>query len=244
MSKRTSRRRISAKVSEVMEKLFPEDSLYEYLYQRAKLVLAAVSKGETQILTVVEMRDCPHPLQNVEDVPYIEVVIRILGLHLTIPLTGKAAVSRERLKAFFESVDLQRAFVRWLAREIDNSIPPGHPQARLKAKFKKLSVGRPGKLPPKQDLLLYYDELIEQVTSVKEWLGRQSQRSGTYDDRKRHCLQESPVKDFRWNDLLAKDELSLGDLEQQSPKNTAISILAMTYRTSEDNIESRLFRPL
>jgi hypothetical protein len=244
MSKRTSRRRISAKVSEMMDKLFPGGSQYEYLLQRAKLVLAAISKGQTQVLTVVEMHDSPHPPRDVEEFPYVEVVIRIPGQHLTNPVTGKSALSRERLKAFFESVELQRAFVRWLAREIGNSIPPRHPQARLKAKFANISVGRPGRLPPKHDLLLYYEELIEQVMSVKAWLRMQTQRSGTYDDRKRRCLQESPVKDFGWNEFLAKDELSLQDLKQQSPEDTAISILAMTYRTSEHNIESRLFRPL
>jgi hypothetical protein len=202
-----------------------------------------VIASKTPILEVKEIRDVPRP-DKAEGFPSIEVVIRIAGLTLTNPVNGNPLLSRERFKEYFESWPVQRGVLLWLGRYIADCIPANSPEVRLKRKFRTVGQGRPSALPPRADMRFRYDQLVRQLGAVQKWLRSRHKGTREFTEKDREgLLNEAPRDSFWWLYLVERRDLTLPQIEDNTPQSTALLILTLHFHTQEDAIRSRLFRP-
>jgi hypothetical protein len=222
----------------LINEIFPDGRIYEYYLQRLRLVLSTKARP----LEVKEIRDIPLP-EKPDGFPSIEVVIRIQGLTLNNPVTGRPMLPGAKFKAYFESWPMQEDFLVWFGQYIGESIPADSPEASLKKRFETIKEGRPSCLPPRADLLLVYSKLVRQLQTVKDWLRARpiGNRGRTQADQKTF-LKEAPQDSFWWLYLVERGDLSLEQIETNTPKSTAVSVLCLHYGVEEDAIRSRLFR--
>jgi hypothetical protein len=212
---------------------------YEYMLQRFRLV----HTNKTAVLRVVDVRDEPDSI-GLDELPSIQVTMRILGFKLFNPVTGRPMLPDNWFRSYFESWPVQKGFLEALAVLIAERIPEDSPEFGLKAKFKTASKGRASKLPPRADLRLIYQKLIRQLNLVRKWLHDQTQgkRGFTEQDKKR-LLDQAPKDSYWWLYLVEQNEIALSQISSCTAEDTALLILTRRYGSQEDAIKSRLFRP-
>jgi hypothetical protein len=226
-------------LASLINELFPDGRIYEYYLQRLRLVLSTKARP----LEVKEIRDIPLP-EKPDGFPSIEVVIRIQGLTLNNPVTGHPMLSGAKFKTYFESWSMQEAFLVWFGQYIGESIPADSPEASLKKRFETIKEGRPTCLPPRADLLLTYRKLVRQLQAVKEWLkARSTGNRGRTEADRRTFLKEAPRDSFWWLYFVECGDLTLKQIEADTPESTAVLLLGFHHGVGEDAIRSRLFRP-
>lgn len=221
----------------VKEALFPRGAIYEYYLQRLRIVLA----DRVHALKVSDIRDVPDSPDS--ELPAIEVVIRIAGLKLRNPVTGCPLISSDWLKQHFEGWHSQESFWLALAEYIRGSIPSTHPEARLREKFRQVKGGRPGILPARADLFVWYDELIRHLEAAKKWLTALPRKhQGFTKQEKQEFLEAASDPVFWWTYLVKNDKVTLEQIAEDTAQSTAKLILALKYGVDVETVSSRLFR--
>ena len=193
-----------------MEVFFPDGRIYEFLLQRLRLV--ASEKG--RVLRVDKIQDAPH-LST--DVPKIEVTIRIPGLKITNPVTGKPMMLTAWLKQYFEGEHSQKGFLDAIAEYLGESIPVDHPEAHLKRKFEQYRDGAPGDLPPRATLYAWKEALVQQLAASRDWLRNLKRPKQEFNKRDREAFLKEIELRFWWATYVRRGEITLRDIARQSP---------------------------
>jgi hypothetical protein len=230
---------MTGKTLSISEAFFPDDRRYEYYLQRLRTVLA----DQTRAMSVVEIRDAPDSLDP-NELPSVEVVIRIAGLKLRNPATGRPLMSEEWLREHFQAWPSQEAFWLALADYLAKSIPENHPEAGLRSKFKEVKSGSPGNLPARADLFVSYQQLSGQLTAAKRWLVARQKRGhkGFSSHDRTEFINLARDAGFSWIEYVRKNDLSLEQIKNWTPKQVAKEILALKYRVDVETIRDRLVR--
>ena len=210
---------------------------YEYILQQLRSVITK----RMDILKVIDVVDEPDRI-GLDECPSIAVTMRILGLKLINPVNDQPLLPASWFKSYFESWPVQQAFLDTFGQFIGEQISPESPESGLKAKFKTISKGRPGKLPPRPDLRLRYQKLIRQLGAFKKWLSDEGKR-GFSEQEKWRLLSEAPEGWNWWLKLIKDNEIALSRISSDTAENTALFMLTMRYDSGEDAIKSRLLRP-
>ncbi len=219
-----------------MEAFFPDRRIYEYFLQRLRLV----ASKQTRTLRVHDIRDVP---DATDDLPCIEVVLRIPGLKIYNPATGKQMISTDWLRKHFQGPVSQQGYLNALAEYLDESIPIGDPEAHLKPKFKHVRDGAPGHLPARADLYVWHDELVRHLVAAKKWLRRRKQLHQGFSEEDQAAFLEAishPI--FWWAKYVKQGHMTVEQIARYSPKATAIEILALKFGVSLEAIKSRFRR--
>jgi hypothetical protein len=215
---------------------FPDGRIYEYYLQRLRLV----ASQQVRVLQVHEIRDVPDSLG---ELPCIEVLIRIPGLKIHNPVTGRQMLSTDWLKSHFEGQPSQKSFLDALAEYLAASISADHPEADLKPKFKDYRDGAPGVLPARADLYWWRDELIRHLVAAKKWLRGLQRANQDFTKKDRiDFLKEISHPIFWWAKYVQEGRITLEQIARHSPKTTAMEILALKFDMSYEAIKSRLSR--
>jgi hypothetical protein len=235
----------------ISEEFFPDGRYFEYYLQKIRVILA----DETPIFEVVEVREGPEAKStlapNLGPLPSVEVVTRLPGLRLRNPATGQLLISRRRISEIFESPPIQKLVLKGIAQYISESIPTESPEAGLRRKFQSVGEGAPGRLPPRADLKLIYERLVQQVGIAKKILcalpHRRHQGFDESDAKRFYEAMEKLYCDLHtgrwaWLGLIASHKLDLEQLAKGSPQATAILILQERYAVEGESLRSRLFR--
>ena len=218
------------------EAFFPGGRIYEYFLQRLRLV-ASENARVLQVHEIRDIRDSPGGL------PCIEVVLRIPGLKIHNPVTGKPMLSTDWLKRHFEGPVSQQAYLNAFAEYVAESIPTDHPEARLKPKFKHYRDGVPGDLPARADLYVWRDQLVGHLTAAKKWLrGRKRLHQGFGEKDQAAFLKSISHPMFWWAKYVKQGQITLDMIASKSPKHNAKYILALKYDKSYETIRLRLSR--
>jgi len=216
-----------------MEALFPDGRRYEYFLQRLRLVAAQ----QTPVLSVHDIRDVQ---DTGNDLPCIEVVLRVVGFKIQNPVTEKPMISTDWIRKHFEGQPSQKAFLDAFAAYLAASIPAGHPEAHLKTKFDHYRDGAPGGLPARADLHLWRDELIQHLVAARKWLRKleRPNQEFTKDDRAAFLSEISdPV--FWWAKYVQEGSVTLRQIARNSPRVTAMEMLALKFGKSLEAIKAR-----
>jgi hypothetical protein len=218
------------------EAFFPGGRIYEYLLQRLRLV----ASQKTRVLRVHDIRDVPDAM---DDFPCIEVVLRISGLKIYNPATGKQMISTDWLRKHFEGPASQQAYLKAFAEYLAESIPTGHPEAHLKPKFKHFRDGEPGDLPAGGDLYVWHDHLVLHLAGAKKWLrGRKRLKQGFGEEDQAAFLEVISDPMFWWAKYVKQGQITLDMIASKSPQHNAKHILALKYDKSYETIRLRLSR--
>jgi hypothetical protein len=185
---------------------------YEYFIQRLRLILSS----KTHFFEVSEMVDLPTNCDR-DQFPCIEVKIRLRGMWLKHPITGKPILSEARIKDCVEGWPMQELFIQRFANYLADTIPAGSSAENLRSQFKTLREGRLGKLPPKADLHLMYRLAVD------------------------HHFLEKVTKYFWWS-YVERGDLTLGMIEDMTPRSMALQALMLRYDVEEEALSSRLYR--
>jgi len=217
-----------------MEVFFPDGRIYEYYLQRSRLV----ASEKTPVLRVHDIRDA---LDSVDELPCIEVALRIPGLKIYNPVTGKLMILTDWLRSHFEGQDSQKGFLDAQTRYLGESIPTNHPEASLKPKFKHYRDGAPGDLPARPVLWVWYDELVRHLVDARKWLRtlKSPMQEFSAEDRAAF-LKEISHPMFWWAQYIHKRRITLTQIARHSPRTTAMEILAEKFGKSIEAIKSRL----
>ncbi len=219
-----------------METFFPEGHIYEHFLQRLRLV----ASQQVPVLRVHDIRDVP---DSVDELPCIEVVIRIPGLKIYNPANRGQMISTDWLKKNFDGPASQKALLDAFADYLAASIPADHPEAHLKPKFKHYRDGAPGDLPTAADLSVWRDELVQHLVAAKKWLRRLHRPNQEFTKEDRSVfLKEISRHMFWWAKYVRDGQITLSQIARQSPKSVAMEILALKYgKKSDEAIKSRLY---
>lgn len=226
----------------VEEEFFPGGGHFEYTLQ----ALRSNFVNGNPAYEVIEVREGPKEEFKIAPtlgaLPSIEVVLRIPGLHLRNPATGKALLNLERFKAIFLSWPMMEAYWKGFAQYVADSIPADSPEVELKEHFGKLS-GAPSTLPPRADLVVFYRQTLRQLKAVKKWVaGWDKSNRRSKGDRNRQLLEYLQETGWWWSTLAAVDGVPLEDVVLGAPREVAKALLARWYSVSEDAVHSRMFR--
>lgn len=219
-----------------MEAFFPDGRIYEYFLQRLRLVAS-------QQTLVLQVRDIHDVSDTGTDLPCIEVVLRIPGLKIHNPVTGKPMLSTDWIRNHFEGRPSQKAFQDSYAEYFEISIPADHPEANLKPKFKHYRDGAPGDLPTRADLYVSREGLIQHLTAARKWLRMLQRPKQEFSKEDRTAfLNEISHPMFWWAKYVQEGSVTLTQIARHSPRATAIEILALTFGKSVEAIEYRFRR--
>jgi hypothetical protein len=225
---------------DLLEIYSPTDPLdrLEYVLQRAKKVISE----KTPVVTAHEVRSGPEPT-NINEFPSVEIVVRILGIPFEHPLTHKPIIPLTWFKDFFESAAMQKTFIEHLCRHVAERAPDSERLAPIKRKLREVSTGHPSKLPPRLDLLLLHEELIEQIKLAKVWLKQwRANHNSHLANSRAEFLQALSSANFQWLELIKNGQLDIEQIASDPAESTSKSILAERSGASTDAIHSRLFR--
>ena len=215
------------------EAFFPDNRRYEYFLQRLRLV----ASDKIPILRVEDIRDVPN---SPDGVPEIEVLIRIPGLKINNPVTGKRMILTDWIKKYFEGEYSQKGYLDAMARYLERSIPVEHLEANLKPKFAHYRDGTPSDLPPRAALFTWLKSVAHQVAVARDWLRglKRPKQEFNKQDRENFLKQVEPR--FWWAKYVHEGRIALPDIAKRSPRTTAIDVLALKFKKGTDAIKARL----
>jgi hypothetical protein len=216
--------------------VFEDRKFFEYFLQRLRII----KRRNIPLFKVTEMFDLPQRIDP-DWLPSIEIRLQMPGISLDNPATGKPLVSRQRIKACFEGPLMQAAFRQGFAKLIADGIPEGSPEYELKTKFDTLDEGRLGKLPPRADLKILYDNAKKHLRAIKAYFLENPTSA------RRELSQQNPqflreAQQFFWWNLVERGDIGLDIIETKSPSSTALLVLMLFYGVTEETLKSRLYR--
>jgi hypothetical protein len=209
---------------------------YEYYVQKLRENVSN-KKGPFEVAGMVDLpTECDR-----DQYPCIELRIRLRGMWLKHPITGKPMLSEMRVKDCFEGWPMQELFLMRFAKYLADTIPPGSPAENLKKHFETLQEGRSSKLPPRADLHLFYELARQQLTDVRAWLRNHPTRSArVVSELDPQFL--SKVTKFFWWPYVERGDITLEMIESKTPSDLALQVVMWRYDAGEEAINSRLHR--
>jgi hypothetical protein len=209
---------------------------YQYFLQRLRFVFSK----RIPILEVVDMIDLPETADP-EGFPSVGINLRVRGIRLNNPVTGKPMLSKARIQECLEGWPMQELFWKRFAKYLADTIPQSSNAAKLKAKFETIQEGRVSSLPPTADLRLTYETVLQEVSAVRSYLRKHPTWS------RRDLKQQDPqflseAKQFSWWVYVQRGDITLEMIETNTPGSTALQVLMLLYGVDEEALRSRLHR--
>jgi hypothetical protein len=208
---------------------------YQYILQRLRWVF----QNQKPFFEVVEIVDLPFDSKGT---PAIAINLKIAGMRLDNPVTGKAMLSKAKLQDCLDGWPVQELLWRRFAQYLGDTIPASSSAAKLKKKFETAHEGQPGKLPPTADLRLIYETLTKQLNAVRDYLRKQPPNiPRTLKHLNQQFLNEVQER-CPWWDHVQNGDIPLRMIETRTPNAVAFLVLSLRYGVEEEALKSRLYR--